>query len=216
VIFSRTRASCDPRPFAGKAGEWARNLAVAKFQLASVPGITGTMRRKRFHHETKVWRDPLLAPAASRGGGSGAAPSEEDDRQRRRAPIKRNGARIIAGPAGPSDPKELERARLLERLLLAEGRPSISRACEEILGAGFELPRAQEVWLQVLEHSDEGRVAQAISELAGILDDEEPKRRAVLESRLRRIEEFADDAGTQRAAKDLRRTLNTKYAETLS
>jgi hypothetical protein len=174
------------------------------------------MRRKRFHHETKVWRDPLLAPAGARGGGGSAPADPEEDRQRKRTPAKRNGARIIAGPAGPSDPKELERARLLERLLTAAGRPSISRAVEDFLGAGFSLPREQEVWLQVLEHSDEARVAQAITELAAILDVEEPKRRAVLDSRLRRIEEFADEPNTKRAATDLRRTLNTKYAETLN
>lgn len=172
------------------------------------------MRRRR-HRETKVWRDPLLSPT----NGNGAAAQKEQDGRRRRkraTPVKRNGARIIARPTGPRDPDEIERERLLDRLLVAEGRPSISRAVDTYLGAGFALPPAQEVWLQVLEHNDEERVTEAIEKLAGLLSDEQPKRRKVLESRLRRIEEFADEPSTQRAATDLRRVLTTRYAETLT
>ena len=171
------------------------------------------MRRKR-HRQTKVWRDPLLSPTSVNG-----AAAEQDDAQRRRkraTPAKRSGARIIARPKTTRDPTEMERGRLLDRVLIAEGRPSISRAVEEFLGAGFSLPSEQEVWLQVLEHNDEERVTEAIEQLSALLHDEEPKRRKVLESRLRRIEAFADESSTQRAATDLRRVLNTRYAETLT
>ncbi len=170
------------------------------------------MKRKR-HRETKVWRHPLLTPL---GNGNGAGQQEESDLRKRKSPARRDGARIIAGPNGSNDPSELERARLLERVLVAEGRLSISRAVEDFLSAGFALPHAQEVWLQVLEHQDESRVTEAIETLARILDEEEPKRRPVLESRLRRIEELADEPSTQRAATDLRRVLHTRYAETLT
>jgi hypothetical protein len=152
-------------------------------------------------------------------GRQGTATEHEHDdrrRQKRVAPARHSGARIIAGPKGPQDADEIERLRLLDRVLAAEGRRSISGAVEAFLGAGYALPQAQEVWLQVLEHNNEDRVTQAIEELAVILDEEEPKRRKVLESRLRRIEEFADEPSTQRAATDLRRVLHTRHAETLT
>jgi hypothetical protein len=149
--------------------------------------------------------------------GTATEQASDDQRQQKRtAPAKHNGARIIAGPKGPQDANEIERLRLLDRVLVAEGRRPISGAVEAFIGAGFALPRAQEVWLQVLEHNDEERVVEAIEELSVIFDEEEPKRRKVLESRLRRIEEFADELSTQRAATDLRRMLHTRYAETLT
>jgi hypothetical protein len=40
-----------------------------------------------------------------------------------------------------------------------------------------------------------------------------PKRRAVLESRLRRIEQFAEDADTRRAAERLRRRVTGRPEE---
>src|SRR5262245_38215769 len=144
------------------------------------------MRRKRHHHrEMRVWHDPLLTPASQQR----AEPTEDDDhgengdghsdengrskRRRRRAePVRRTGVRIIAGPNGARDPREIERERLLARLLVAEGRPLISAAVEAYLGAGFELPHLQDVWLQVLEHKDEERVSEAIAQLSVILEIE--------------------------------------------
>jgi hypothetical protein len=173
----------------------------------------------------KVWHDPLLTPAGRQRDNSssdGRAREEEasDDgdngkRRRRAEPPKRTGVRIIAGPNGERDPREVERERLLGRVLAAEGRPSISAAVESYREAGFELPRMQDVWLQVLEHNDEERVGEAITELTGLLQEEEPKRRKVLESRLRRIEDLAEMASTRESAASLRRMLHTRYAETL-
>ncbi|MEZ4443099.1 MAG: hypothetical protein R3B72_28650 [Polyangiaceae bacterium] len=180
------------------------------------------MRRKRYRGDTKVWHDPLMVPAAARhdGNGSKAAEAlndgeENGGRRRRLAQPKRTGAKIVAGPVGPTDPRELERERLLDRILHADGRPGISRAIDDFVGAGFELPRSQSVWLQALEHHDESRVVEAIGHLSDILDAEEPQRRAVLESRLRRIEEYADDSSAQSAAGRLIRLLKDKHAETL-
>ncbi|HHH28703.1 MAG TPA: hypothetical protein ENK57_10220 [Polyangiaceae bacterium] len=179
------------------------------------------MRRKRHRGETKVWHDPLMVPAAARRNGKKAATLEpegdEPKRRRRRIAPKRTGAKLIAGPVGPADPKEAERERLLHRVLAAEGRPSISNAVDDYVDAGFDFPRMQDVWLQMLEHRDEGRVAMAIERLSDILDDEGevPKRRAVLESRLRRIEEYADERATQNAAGRLIRLLKDKHAEIL-
>ncbi len=172
------------------------------------------MRRKR-HQETKVWRDPRMSPM----GGNGAAAEQQREvhpRGRQAAPAKRRAARIIASPAGPRDAKEIERKGLLDRVLVAEGRRSISAAVEAYYAAGFTLPTTQQAWLQLLEHNDEARVTEAIAHLTLILEEEEPERRRVLESRLRRLEEFADEPTTQRAASDLRRILHTRHAETLT
>jgi uncharacterized small protein (DUF1192 family) len=125
--------------------------------------------------------------------------------------IARDGAgvkavsRIVLAPPPQSDPQATERQRLLGKLLGAEGRPKIAKAATEFLRAGFTFPEEQDVYLQLLEHTDETHVRSAIDMLATLLVGELPKRRAVLESRLRRIEQFAEDADTRRAAERLRR-----------
>jgi hypothetical protein len=173
------------------------------------------MKRRRFG-ETKVWRDPLMTPAGRRREVAAAAGALDGDgaesKRRRVEPPKRTGARIIAGPRGHEDPRDLERRRLLGIIRQAAGRMAISKAVDDYLGAGFELPREQEVWLQLLEHRNEGRVIEAIEALETMLAGEEPQRRAVLESRLRTIEEVADDAGTRSAAQRLRRKLTARPA----
>jgi hypothetical protein len=174
------------------------------------------MRRKRQRGETKVWRDPHVMPARHRGDGA-AHPEAKDDEaaggngQRRRAPQRRHAARIIAEPQGEVDPREREREMMLVRLLEAAGRPKITNAADAYLEAGFDFPAKQAVWLQLLEHSDEERVAEAIDRLSQLLEDDPPERRAVLDSRLRRIEEYADEPSTQRAAGRLRRMLNGQF-----
>ncbi|MBI4702352.1 MAG: hypothetical protein HY744_14615 [Deltaproteobacteria bacterium] len=174
-----------------------------------------------------MWRDPdvtgsagggqsaspasaAAAPPAAAGeddGGGGADGSGRKRRRRRGDPGKRDAPRIVAGPRGDRDPNELERQRLLERLLAAEGRPAISKAAHNYLAGGFELPSSQDVWLQLLEHNDEEMVAEAIARLTAILAEEPPGRRAMLESRLRRIEQLADMSTTREAAARLRRQL---------
>lgn len=116
--------------------------------------------------------------------------------------------RIVLAPPPQSDPQAVERQKLLAKLMCAEGRPKISKAATDFLRAGFTFPEEQDVYLQLLEHTDETHVRSAIDVLSGILVSELPKRRAVLESRLRRIEEFAEDEGTRKAAGRLRRRVN--------
>ena len=113
--------------------------------------------------------------------------------------------RIVLAPAPQSDPRTTERQKLLGKLLVAEGRPKITKAADDFFKAGFTLPEEQDVYLQLLEHADEERVRAAIDVLGHILAGELPKRRAVLESRLRRIEQFAEEAATREAAERLRR-----------
>jgi hypothetical protein len=116
--------------------------------------------------------------------------------------------RIVLAPPPQSDPRAVERQKLLGKLLGAEGRPNITKAANDFLGAGFNFPEDQDVHLKLLEHSDEARVRDAVAALATLLSGELPKRRAVLESRLRRIEQFAEDQDTRLAAEQLRRQVS--------
>lgn len=117
----------------------------------------------------------------------------------------RRSARIVSLPNRDEDARELLRKRLLERLMLSETRGSISRAANEYLEEGFDFPEEQEVQLQLLEHFDEDRTREAIACLSNILEEEDPIKRPILERRLKRIEEYADEAATRSAAADLLR-----------
>ena len=147
-------------------------------------------------------------PEIGRNGGSSPAVAGPDGEPRPRASgsgSSKPGGRIVLAPAPHSDPRTVERQKLLGRLLLAEGRPKISKATDDFLKAGFTLPEEQDVYLQLLEHADEAQIRGAIDVLGTILAGELPKRRAVLESRLRRIEQFAEEPATREAAERLRR-----------
>jgi len=149
-------------------------------------------------------RDPepedAAKPARNGGGGGGNG---------------KPGGRIVLAPAPSADPRTAERQKLLGKLLLAAGRPGISKAADEFIKAGFTFPEEQDVYLQLLEHAKEEHVRTAIDVLSTILAGELPKRRAVLESRLRRIEQFAEEPSTRAAAERLRRRVSGR-AETPS
>jgi hypothetical protein len=114
--------------------------------------------------------------------------------------------KIIAPRPPATDPKTLERARLLSSLLLAKGRADVTRAAEAFFAAGHALDRRdQEPHLQLLEHADEGRVREAVAALADILSRDPVQHRPVLERRLSRIAETADERTTRDAADALRR-----------
>jgi len=114
----------------------------------------------------------------------------------------------IVALRGPStDPKVLERERLVAALVAAQGRPAVTSATTTLLSAGHDLPETQDVQLQLLEHADEARVRTAIEALSVILAREPARRRPVLEQRLKRLEECADDVSTRDAAAVLRRKL---------
>ena len=105
------------------------------------------------------------------------------------------------------DPRRAERDRLLEKMLAAEGRPAVTKAASELERAGFEFPPDQEVQLKLLEHSDEACVKNALHVLSSLLETQAPRRKTVLESRLRRLEEGAEDLATRELATALRRKL---------
>jgi hypothetical protein len=140
---------------------------------------------------------------------------EEAQKPARAAAAAKAAGRIVLAPAPNADPRTAERQKLLGKLLLAEGRPGISKAADEFLKAGFTFPEEQDVYLQLLEHAKEDHVRTAIDRLGSILAGELPKRRAVLESRLRRIEQFAEEPSTRTAAERLRRRV-TGRSETPS
>jgi hypothetical protein len=121
-------------------------------------------------------------------------------------PVRRT-ARIVQLDGKPLDEREIERRRLLQRLLDCEGRSAISRAAEAYLEAGFEFPEDQEVQLQLLEHFNEDRARAAVNVLQVIMAREAPKKRPVFEQRLRRLEEYADELVTREAAATLRRAI---------
>ncbi len=166
--------------------------------VARPPEATPEDRRSAKAHRAAL--EALFAP--KREGESG--PDGGDAGPRASSPAKASG-RIVLAPPPQSDPRTAERQKLLGRLLVAEGRPKISKAADDFLKAGFSLPEEQDVYLQLLEHADEEHVRGAIDMLGTILAGELPKRRAVLESRLRRIEQFAEEAATREAAERLRR-----------
>jgi len=140
---------------------------------------------------------------AAANGGAAASAKKSDAPA---APVRRT-ARIVQLDGKPVGEKELERRRLLQRLLACEGRSAISQAAEAYLNAGFEFPEDQEVQLQLLEHFNEARALSAINALQVIVAREAPKKRPVFEQRLRRLEEYADELSTREAAATLRRAI---------
>ena len=123
------------------------------------------------------------------------------------APPPRRSARIVATSSLAADAGRVERERLLARFMASQGRALISRSADECRRAGVEFPREQAVQLQLLEHVDEALARDAIAVLGEILAAEPPAKRPILEQRLRRLEDTADEEATRIAAADLRRAL---------
>lgn len=120
----------------------------------------------------------------------------------------RSAPRIVLPPTPNADPKTTERRRLLSKLLTVSGPAAISKVADEFVTQGFQWPDDQEVHLQLLEHTNEQRVREAVDALSKILAGELPKRKHVLDQRLRRIEEHAEDDGTRNAAGVLRKLIH--------
>ena len=115
-------------------------------------------------------------------------------------------AKIVSVPSR-EDPRREEREKRLGKLMAAEGRMGVTKACEAYLHAKLELPRTQEVMLKLLDHDCDDRVLFALETLSTLLDQEAPQRRAVLEARLRRLEADAEDADVRTLAESLRKKL---------
>ena len=184
----------------------------------------GRRRRRRQRGEARQPIEPILIAARRPGAPSTRRPDQDNRRiapylvrteptsrpeppQPPPEPAPRRSARIVRRNTGPSDDAERQRLRLLDRLTASDGRMAITRAAREYRSAGHEFPVVQEVQLQLLEHFDEELALQAIVELSRLLKSEPPLKRPVLEQRLRRLEEYADDSQTREAAAALRRAL---------
>jgi len=142
---------------------------------------------------------------ADPGGGNG----EQRQQAARPAPAPKRSARIVQLSTNVGDEREKQRLRLLERLMCSEGRGAISRAATEYQQAGFEFPEEQQVQLQLLEHFDESQAHDAVQTLERLLSAEAPIKKPILEQRLRRLEEYADEPATREAAAQLRRSLRS-------
>jgi hypothetical protein len=161
-------------------------------------GTTAEDRRAQKSHRAAL--EALFAPKRE--------PEPEEAKARGANGAAKSAQRIVLAPAPQADPRTAERQKLLGKLLVAEGRPKISKAADDFIKAGFTFPEEQDVYLQLLEHAEEEHVRRAIDVLCSLLAGELPKRRAVLESRLRRIEQFAEELSTREAAERLRRQVS--------
>jgi hypothetical protein len=189
----------------------------------------GRRRRRKARNEAKNSAEPILiaarrpnSPKLSDNGrkiaAASAAPARPpvQKKQRSNASSKQKGrpeanhkriARIVQVSEGERDEREKLRLRLLDKLMLSQGRGAISRAAEEYRDAGFEFPQLQEVQLQLLEHFNEARARDAVTALSGLLRQQPPIKRPIMDQRLRRLEEYADEPSTREQAAALRRTI---------
>lgn len=146
-------------------------------------------------------------PKVARSDGQ-AEQADEKPAQPGSAPARR-AARIVRLDGKPLDDNEIERRRLLQRLIDSEGRSAISRAADDYRSAGFEFPGEQDVHLQLLAHFNETLAGQAIEALTEIVARETVRKRPVLDQRLRRLEEYADEGSIREAAAALRRRIRS-------
>lgn len=160
---------------------------------------------------------PRLARIGNRNIAASAKPRRKnqdekpvelcDTTGRAAADRHRRVAKIVQPNVVEMDDEEHRRQRLLERLLRSEGRIAISRAARDLSEEGLDVPKQQDYQLQLLEHMDEQKAQEAIAVLDGLLEHEVPIKRPILDQRLRRLEEEADDEQTRRMAAGLRRTI---------
>lgn len=164
---------------------------------------------------------PRLIKAAGRAIAASAAPKRPRQERVETTPeettpakatkpdVPRRAARIVQLGAGVLDDRERERQKLFQRLMSSQGRGAITRAANDYIGAGFELPDDQEIHLQLLEHFDEGRARESLIAMTRLLRDQPAMKRPVLDQRLRRLEEHADEPATRALAAELRRSLRS-------
>lgn len=160
---------------------------------------------------------PLLSKVGNRSIAASAQPkkprgssvreAEEPKNATQGAEKPRRVARIALAQSASLDDDELRRERLLDRLVACEGRSAISRIANEFWSNDIPVPEEQEVQLQLLEHVDERRARDAIDAMSRLLRAEAPIKRPILDQRLRRLEDEADEAETREKAGELRRWL---------
>jgi hypothetical protein len=152
--------------------------------------------------------------AVTNGAGSHGSEGELDaDKATNgsaRVEVRRRAVRIVKAAEHTAAPDNREQ-RLIERLMRSQGRVAISRAADDLWESKFIAPRLQEVQIQLLEHENEHRARDAVFIMAELLQRESPVQRPILDQRLRRLEEFAEDPITRDAARALRRSMRVHH-----
>lgn len=124
--------------------------------------------------------------------------------------VRRRAVRIVKATDAALSPGNREQ-QLLDRLVRSEGRGAISRAANDLWESKFVAPKRQEVQIQLLEHENEHRARDAVFAMAELLQREAPIKRPVLDQRLRRLEQSAEDPITRDAAGALRRSMRVHH-----
>jgi hypothetical protein len=152
-------------------------------------------------------RNDSPAQDVTQANGNGASHDLTGNNGTNGSARRERSARIVSIARGDTDAKERDRQRLMDRLMASETRGAISRSADEYTRAGFDFPEEQAVQLQLLEHFDEERARGAIEVLSRLIAREVPLKKPILEQRLRRLEEYADEPSTRSAAAELRRAI---------
>ncbi len=191
---------------AGGGRRRRRNKSKSEPKSKATPVLIAA-RRPDSPRLMKVTGRNIAASAQPKKAKNGVASDDKELKREKPAQVDkpRRVARIVQAQAETPDEQELRRQRLLDRLVASEGRSAISRIVDELLTNEFDLPKEQEVQLQLLEHVDEARAREAIEVMTQLLSSEQPIKRPILDQRLRRLEEEADDAETRTKAAALRR-----------
>jgi hypothetical protein len=149
------------------------------------------------------------------GGADQAAGTDGADRSASsEAPrgdvVRRRAVRIVKAADNVLGMNNREQ-QLLDRLMRSQGRGAISRAADDLWESKFVAPRQQEIQIQLLEHENEHRARDAVFIMAELLQREAPIKRPVLDQRLRRLEQSAEDPITRDAAGALRRSMRVHH-----
>ncbi len=151
---------------------------------------------------------------ANGGGANGGLPSDSSSELGmngdEKTAVRRRAVRIVKAADSATGPGNREQ-QLLDRLVRSQGRGAISRAADDMWQSKFTLPKRQDVQIQLLEHENEHRARDAVFAMAELLQREAPIKRPVLDQRLRRLEEWAEDPITRDAAGALRRSMRVHY-----
>ncbi len=173
---------------------------------------------------TKVWHNPEIVQRKAKENKAFVLDALNHPKQNRKldalfskpselstgtSSLHKSLQRKVAVVSSPPIPEDLsDQQKLLSKLLKAEGRIQISKAARDFLKAGFSFPEEEDVHLQLLEHTDEDQVRSSLEKLHEILNNNPLKRKNILESRLRRLEEFAEEQVTQQAANLMRKRIS--------
>lgn len=148
-----------------------------------------------------------VAHAADGGADNGEVNIGSGDEK---STVRRRAVRIVKAADSAIGPGNREQ-QLLDRLVRSQGRGAISRAADDLWDSKFTVPKRQEIQIQLLEHENEQRARDAVFAMAELLQREAPIKRPVLDQRLRRLEEWAEDPITRDAAGALRRSMRVHY-----